>query len=160
MKAFKIAILTAATVVLVAGCNKGTTTAASDEKPQLHKDVPPHGGTPVAIGDDYNIELVCDNKTGILSGYVLDDEMEEFIRSSAPSITIVARVGGVDRTLVLEAVANTATGETVGNTSLFEGRADWLKTTPNFDGVLKSIAIRGTTFTDVKFHFPNGNADN
>ena len=44
-----------------------------------------------------------------------------------------------------------------GDTALFEAQADWLKTTGNFDATLKSLPIRGTTFTDVKFNFPKGN---
>ena len=68
-----------------------------------------------------------------------------------------ALVKGELKALTLRAVPNPATGETVGDTSLFETQADWLKTTKNFDGVIKSLAIRGTTFTDVEFNFPDGN---
>ena len=74
-----------------------------------------------------------------------------------PSFEIGASVSGQPQTLVLAAVANPATGETVGDTSLFETQADWLKTSKDFDAVLKSITIRGTTFTEVKFNFPKGN---
>jgi hypothetical protein len=155
MKSLKTAVLLAGICVLAGGCGKEPLGAASDEKPQLHKDVPPHGGTPVALGDDYNLELVRDPAEGTLSGYVLDDEMEDFIRSSSTSITLVARFGGQTRTLVLGAVANPATGETVGDSSLFQGHADWLKATPRFDGDLSSLTIRKTTFTDVRFSFPN-----
>jgi hypothetical protein len=154
MKAFKTMVLLAGLCALVAGCGKASPGQTSDEKPQLHKDVPPHGGTPIPLGDDYNLELVRDPGNGILSGYVLDDEMEDFIRSSSSSITIVAKFGGQTRTLVLGAVANPATGETVGDTSLFQGQADWLKATSSFDGNLSSLTIRKTTFTDVSFSFP------
>jgi hypothetical protein len=142
-------------LALFAGCSKAPT--ASDH-PHLHVDHPPHGGTAVVLGDeDYHIELVLDSATGTLQAYVLDGEMEDFIRSAVPSIEIEASVGGEPRTIVLSAVANPATGETVGDTSLFEARAEWLKTARDFDGVLKSITIRGTTFTSVKFNFPRGN---
>ena len=58
----------------------------------------------------------------------------------------------------MRAVADPATGETVGDTALFETQADWLKTVKDFDGTLKkTITIRGTTFADVKFNFPKGN---
>jgi hypothetical protein len=154
MKAPKTTVLLMALCALAGGCGRGTPGSAPDEKPQLHKDVPPHGGTPVPLGDDYNLELVRDPKGGTLSGYVLDDEMEEFIRSSSASITIVAKVGGETRTLVLGATANPATGETVGDTSLFQGQAEWLKATPKFEGSLAGVTIRGTTFKDVAFSFP------
>src|SRR5208282_3209472 len=105
MKPLKTAVLLAALCALAGGCGKGTPGSASDEKPQLHKDVPPHGGTPVPLGDDYNLELVRDPKEGTLSGYVLDDEMEDFVRSSSGKITIVAKSGRQTQTLVLSAVA-------------------------------------------------------
>jgi hypothetical protein len=154
MRALKTALLVSALAALAGGCGKGPQGSASDERPQLHKDVPPHGGTPVALGDDYNLELVRDPAEGSLSGYVLDDEMEDFVRSSSGSITIVARFGGRTETLVLAAVANPATGETVGDTSLFQGRADWLKATSSFDGTLVGVTIRKTTFANVSFSFP------
>jgi hypothetical protein len=155
MKAYTVSLLLAA-CLLGDGCSRNPGGSVPDGTPHLHKDMPPHGGTPVALGDNYNLELVRDAETGTLSGYVLDDEMEEFIRSSSPSITILATVQGRPQTLVLPAIANPATGETVGDTSLFQAQAEWLKTAGNFDGVLQGIAIRGTRFDNVKFNFPKG----
>jgi hypothetical protein len=154
MKALKIAFAIAFTGLLMTSCSKNASSAASDDKPQMHKDVPPHGGTPVAIGDDYNIEIVHEGGTSVLTGYVLDDEMEDFVRSTSKSLSIVAKVGGQTRTVVLDAIANPATGETVGDTSQFEGRADWLTEGAIFNGNLASITIRGTTFTNIGFSFP------
>jgi len=140
---------------LLSGCGKDS---SAPLKTGMYVDKAPHGGTPVVLGDgDYHVEFVREAETGTLSAYVLDDEMEDFIRSSSPSITIIASIGGEKRTLVLEAVPNTATGETVGNTSLFEAQADWLKTTGNFDAVLHGISINGTAFADTPFNFPAGN---
>ncbi len=156
MKSPPFAVLLLASVVVLGGCGKGSRPTAADDKPQLHKAEPPHGGTPVGVGDDYSLEVLRDADTGMLSCYVMDDDMEEFIRSSSPSIVMVARVGGEERKLVLSPVANVATGETLGNTSLFQGQADWLKTTSDFDVTIQGIAIRGNTFTDIKFNFPKG----
>jgi hypothetical protein len=140
-----------------AGCSKAPAPASGQT--HLHVDHPPHGGTAIVLGDEaYHIELVLDSTTGTLQAYVLDGEMEDFVRSAMPSIEIAATVGGAPRTIILAAVANPATGETVGDTSLFEARADWLMSAREFDGVLKDITIRGTTFTGVKFNFPRGSA--
>jgi hypothetical protein len=110
------------------------------------------------LGDEvYHVELVRDGDSGVLQAYILDGEMENFIRSSAPSIEIDATFSGRTERLLLAAVANPATGETVGDTSLFQARADWLKATGQFDGVLRSVPVRGTTFSDVRFNFPRGN---
>jgi hypothetical protein len=144
-------------LVFSAGCSKEAAPVVA-AAPLKHEHKPPHGGTPVVLGDEiYHVELVVDASTGKLQAYVFDGELENFIRTKAPSLTIDAVVNGAPQTLVLAAVANPATGETVGDTSLFETQADWLKTTPSFDGTLQSITIRGTTFTAVKFNFPKGN---
>jgi hypothetical protein len=146
----------ALSAAFVAGCTKAGPTA--DSAPRRHAHHPPHGGTPIVLGDEVNhIELVLDPALGVLQAYVLDDEMEEFVRCAAPSIEIDATVAGTPRVLVLAAVANPATGETVGDTSLFEAQADWLKAVHEFDGVIRSVPIHGTTFTGVKFTFPKGN---
>lgn len=137
-----------------AGCARAPSGEAAAGAVHFHQDVAPHGGTPVALGEDYNVELVRDAEAGTLSAYVLDDEMEEFVRSPSPAIAIDAKVGGEDRTLVLTAVANPATGETVGDTSLFQAQADWIKGAAKFSGKLRSITVRGTAFTAVPFDFP------
>jgi len=152
-------LLAVSLAVFAAGCDKPPPTAvAAVSPPAKHEHHPPHGGTPVVLGNEaYHLELVCDPDGGRLQAFVLDGEMENFIRTSEPSIEITATVGGVSKNLVLSAVANPATGETVGDTSLFEGKAEWLKSTPVFDGVLKTITIRGTAFADVRFNYPMGN---
>jgi hypothetical protein len=136
-------------VLALGGC-------AKKEQVGLHKDQPPHGGTPVALGDDYHIEFVLDAASGTLSAYILDDEMEEFVRSDMPSFEVTAKVGGAEQTLVFKPVANPATGETVGDTALFTAQAGWLKTMKAFDAVIKSVTLDGTTFTNVAFNFSRG----
>ncbi|HXQ80758.1 MAG TPA: hypothetical protein VN775_05575 [Opitutaceae bacterium] len=153
----RLALALALPVACVTGCSRAPSSASTGQ-PHKHEHHPPHGGTPVVLGDEaYHVELVLDASTGTLQAFVLDGELENFIRSPVPSIEIVADVGGAPRTLVLAAVPNPATGETVGDTSLFQAQAEWLKTTRGFDAVLKSITVRGTTFAGVKFNFPKGN---
>jgi hypothetical protein len=126
--------------------------------PPPASDQPPHGGTPVMLGHEvYCLELVLDAEEGKMTGYVLDSEMEEFIRAGTPRFEIVAKVNGRDETLDFQPVANLATGETLTATSQYEAKADWLKTTKEFDATLKDIKVRGTEFSDVKFSFPKGN---
>jgi hypothetical protein len=138
-------------VLVLSGC-------AKKEAVGLHKDHPPHGGTPVALGENYHIEFVLDTESGTLSAYILDDEMEGFVRSNMPSFEVTAKMGGAEQTLVFKPVANPATGETVGDTALFTAQAGWLKTTKTFDAVIKSVTLDGTTFTNVAFNFPKSSA--
>lgn len=153
-----IAGLLMASLVLFTACSRQSESVAADAKPAKHEHHPPHGGTPVVLGDEvYHVELVLDAAAGKLQAYVLDGELENFIRSASPSVEVAAVVGGETKTLVFTPVANAATGETAGDTSLFEAQADWLKTTREFDAVLKEITVRGTAFKDVKFNYPKGN---
>lgn len=123
-----------------------------------HEHHAPHGGTPVALGDDaYHLELVPDAGRGVLQAYILDGHMEDFIRCAAPAFEIVATVAGEKRPLVFAPVGDPATGEKPGDTALFEATAGWLQTMTKFDGVLTSLTIRDSTFTAVAFRFPEGN---
>jgi hypothetical protein len=160
MRTQLVALLLALTAALIVAtsCAKKTASTAVSAKPPSHEHNAPHGGTPVVLGEEaYHIEFVRDATTGTLQAFVFDGELENFIRSSAPSFDLVATINGTPKTLTLKAVGNSATGETVGDTSLFETQADWLKNTGSFNAMLKSITIRGTTFDDVSFNFPKGN---
>ena len=116
-----------------------------------HVHTAPHGGTLVELGDHaYNVELLRDATTGKLTVWVLDAHAENFIRIKAPSIELVAMPGGKFTPLILAAVANPATGETVGDTSQFEIQTDWLKTAGAFSGIV-TVEIKGTKFEKVGF---------
>lgn len=159
MKIYRsMAVLLLLPMAFTAGCKKKSAEPAAAASPAKHEHRPPHGGTAIVLGAElYHVELVREPDTGRLQAFVFDGELENFIRSSAPALEIDATVNGTRETLVLKAVANSATGETVGDTALFETQADWLKTTKTFDGTLRHITIRGTSFSEVKFNFPKGN---
>ena len=140
----------------LSGCSKSEHGGANGT-PHLHVDEPPHGGTAIDLGEDYHIEFVRDAANGKLQAFVLDGEMEEFVHSPSASFEVTAHVDGREEKLAFAAVANRATGETVGDTSMFEARADWLKTATNFDAAINEINVRGNSYTNVVFNFPKGN---
>ncbi|MEO7413824.1 MAG: hypothetical protein ABIZ81_10740, partial [Opitutaceae bacterium] len=149
--------------VLVTSCSKKERAGANahaghDHSAHAHEHIAPHGGTPVVLGKEvYHLELVLNRVSGKLSAYVFDGEMDKYIRLATSSFEVVATVNGAKQTLTFNAVGDSATGEKIGDTALFEATAAWLKTTPRFDAVLTKIEIRGTTFSDVAFNFPKGN---
>jgi hypothetical protein len=131
----------------------------SHDVPKPHQDEPPHGGTPVGLGDDqFNLELVRDPETGTLKAFVLDGEMEDYIRIKAKALEIEVEHEGRRETLKLLPVADTATGETVGDTCLFQTQADWLKRVDHFKGSIRDLAIQDQKFHAVAFAFPEGNS--
>jgi hypothetical protein len=134
---------------LAAGCGKKDATPGQGG----HTHTAPHGGTLVELGEHaYNIELVRDSAEGKLTAYILDGHAENFIRIPAESFELIAVTGGERKSLTMKAVANTTTGETVGNTAQFEAQADWLKTTGEFPGTISSLEIRGTKFENVAIY--------
>lgn len=140
------------------GCSKSDPVAASATAAvHKHEHHPPHGGAPVELGEEENhVEIVRDANTGKLQAFVLDGELENFVRIAAPSVEVTAQVAGKEEKLLFQPIANNATGEKVGDTSLFEAQAEWVKTTGEFDAVLKEITIHGKTYTNVAFNFPKG----
>ena len=145
-----------AVLLCLTACSKPPPGSAS--APARHSHHAPHGGTPVVLGAElYHLEFVLDPAAGRLDAYVLDGEMENFVRSAAPSFEVVATVADAPRALHFTAVASPATGETVGDTAQFVAQADWLKTTASFDATLTRLEIRGTVFAGVRFNFPKGN---
>ncbi|MET0262159.1 MAG: hypothetical protein ABW223_04625 [Rariglobus sp.] len=144
---------------LVSACSKNEKPkGANNGAHHHHEHVAPHGGTLVVLGDEaFHLELVRDAEAGRLEAYVMDGELEKFIRLPLASFEMTASVNGVTQTLMFKPVANAATGETAGDTSLFSVEAEWLKTHASFDAVITAITVRGTTFTAVQFNFPKGN---
>jgi hypothetical protein len=140
-------------LVMLTGCGD-----SKHDRHAGHQHTPPHGGTPVVLGnEEYHLELLLDPASGKIQAYVLDGHMDKFIRLTNESFTITAKLVGKPETLVFRAVPNTATGEKVGDTSLFEAQAGWLKSATAFAAELDGLAIRKKRFEKVPFTFPKGN---
>lgn len=116
----------------------------------------PHGGTLVVLADEaVNLELVLDAAAGKLTAYVLDGHAERGLRIAQPSIQLSLRRGAGDPfDVTLVAVANALTGETAGDTSEFAATDERLRGPGAIDGVVRSVAVRGTAFADVPFRLP------
>ncbi|MSU25071.1 MAG: hypothetical protein EXS32_14785 [Opitutus sp.] len=154
----RLLFLLVASLLTFVSCSKPPAAALAAAPAAKHGHQAPHGGTPVVLGQEaYHLELVRDATAGQLTAYVLDGEMENFVRVKTASFEVVARIGAEKRVLTFRATANSATGEKLGDTSCFEVQADWLKTEKNFDATLTSLEIKGTAFTAVAFNFPKGN---
>jgi hypothetical protein len=147
-----VALITSLTAALLLwGCGGSQDHSRSDG----HHHTAPHGGMLLEIGKhEYNLEFVVDTATGTLNVYVLDGHAENFVRIAMNAIELIATAGPQTQKLVLQPVANNATGEKAGDTSQFQAQADWLKTTPVFDGVISELNIKGSRYSLLPFRFP------
>ena len=129
MKSCLLPALVAFFCAIVAGCAKKDAHAGHDHAaaaPAKHEHHAPHDGTAIVLGkEEYHLEFVLDAAAGKLTAYALDGELENFIRVKALGFEVVATVGTEKKPLTFQAIANPATGETVGDTSQFEAQADW-----------------------------------
>ena len=132
----------------------------SHETHAHHEHTAPHGGTLVVLGEEFaHVEFVLDETTGKLTAYVLDGEAEKPIRLTEETIGLKINRLDPEQTMALQlqAVANVLTGETEGDTSQFEGQSEALVGTTEFQAEITSIVVKGQTFTNVDFKFPEGN---
>jgi hypothetical protein len=61
-------------------------------------------------------------------------------------VEVTVKVGAEKKAISLKAVANAATGETVGDTSQFEAQADWMKGSAPLEVAVAAIEIKGRRF--------------
>jgi hypothetical protein len=125
-----------------------------------HEHHPPHHGSLQVLGDDFaHLEMVLDPDQGLLTAYALDGEAEESVRLAQKELRVHIRLSPSARTvdLVLKAVANELSGETVGDTSQFEAHAKALLGQAGFSGSLARVDVRGAIFTKVRLRHPEGN---
>jgi hypothetical protein len=137
-----------------AGCGGGH--GHSEAGPHHHD--PPHGGAGVTLGDEEaHIEFLVDAEAGTVTAWFFKPHMERYLRIKAESFAVLAKLPDGEARLTFAAVANAGTGETIGDTSQFVARADWLASVVSFDAVLPEVSIRGRVYRSVAFNYPKGN---
>lgn len=68
------------------------------------------------------------------------------------------RIDGED-TLTLRAVADELTGETEEDSATYRGTLETLKGRDSFKAVISKVDLKGRTFENVTFEFPQGNEE-
>ena len=139
--------------LMVVGCREPERPAVQSERgaaPEGHHHPSLHGGTAVELGaHEFQLDVVFTAAEGLLQCYVMDGHMANFVRIPAPALSVTAKLPSGETTLTLLPMANHATGEKVGDTSLFQAQADTLKGVAGFDAVLKEISIRGRNYSNI-----------
>ena len=126
-----------------------------EEKHGAHDHQPLHGGQLVELGkhgSGFNLELVL-HEQGFLQIYVLDAHVQDFVRISANSIDIeITDSNGTDKTITCEPVADPATGETIGNTSLFTS-TERIRDLLPLKGIIKKIDVMEFSYENIEINF-------
>jgi len=141
-------LILAATLTLATGCQR-------QEKIQGQQPVAPHGGTLVSLGEQqYHLELVLDRRSGMLRVHVLDADARNLVRVDWRNLELTFRLEAGLESILLNAVANEATGDTAGNAATFAGLAPWLQRGAALAGVVPALTIQGQSVPSTTFVIP------
>jgi hypothetical protein len=106
----------------------------------------------VTLGDEAaHIEFLADAETGTMTAWFFTPHMERYLRIEAKSFEVLAKLPDGEAKLTFVAVANAGTGETVGDTSQFVAKAEWLAGVEAFDAVLPEVTVRGRVYLRVAY---------
>lgn len=137
----------------LAGCGRSDHGDHAGEGGHGHQ--PKNGGHLIEVGQhEFNLEVLRDAAAGRLTVWLLDAHAENYVRVAATQLDLEVTAGGTLRNLSLQAVANAATGEKVGDTSQFDGTADWLKGAGSLSVRVPKLSLRGKAFDGLSFEFP------
>ena len=144
-----------ALIILWTGCSEHVHDENCQSNEGYHVHSPLMGGELIAVGEHgsgYNLEIIID-ELDRLSIYILDAHAEGFVRISQPTLVVLINENNQSMVLKLDAVADSATGETVGDTSHFRSSNSIQATTP-FEGNIKSLAIGSRKYNQTKISYP------
>lgn len=142
---------------LAAGCNgKPQPPATSGGGHGGHE--PPPGWCGVAVGDHFaHLAVKTDPATGQIDVQIFDGHFEHPVRIKDASVTIRVKLPpGEFVDVQCAAVADTLSGETVGDSSTFRGQDDALKKLETFDAIFQGATIKGQEAPKVEFPYPKG----
>ncbi|HMQ15252.1 MAG TPA: hypothetical protein PKC49_04685 [Phycisphaerae bacterium] len=130
-----------------------------------HAHVAPRGGALITLGDHFaHLEVLLDAETGVLDIYVLDGEAHGAVRIAQETMSVrieagTTTAGGALASPVLvelHAVPSVLSGETVGDSSRFQGQADALRGLRELSGRLAEVTAKGQALRDVTITWPGG----
>ncbi len=132
------------------GCSNGGDPGSDSGHGHFHE--APHGGSLVMLGNHAaQLELVPGGDDDWIL-YVLDGGAERFMRIEQESIRLT--LDGKEASF--QAVANEATGESVGDTAQFAVKIAGLDPEGTFSVQIDEIEVHGQTFSGIVFEYPEG----
>jgi hypothetical protein len=141
--------------LILVGCSREEHAVKSASHDHAHSHAPKHGGALVELGEEeFHLEVAYGDTPGVLQAFVMDAHVEDYVRISASSFVASVTMAGQEHLLAFTAVASAATGETTGDTSLFEARADWLAARPALSITIPTITVKGRHYTAIAVALP------
>ena len=158
MKSILMILVVFFCAICLIGCGSDHPHEHEHTHSEKHYHEPPHGGAGVTLGDeDAHIEFLAEPQEGIIYAWFFKPHMSSYLRVDFGSFNVVIKRPDGEVTLKFEAVANPGTGETVGDTSQFVSKVEWLGEEESFDAVLSEITVLGKVYKNVAFNYPKGN---
>jgi hypothetical protein len=152
---FILQSLLALALCATAGCGEPPPRVSAAKAFAPHAHDARHGGVTVELGDEeFHVEFAWAGTAGVIQAYILDGELENYVRVATESFSATVTLEGAERPLVFHAVGNSATGESAGDTALFEARADWLAARPALRVSVPSLSVKGRTYPNLFLELP------
>lgn len=148
--------MAAVVCALLVACGKdGDHAHGHHDEENTHAHDARHGGIAIVLGDEeFHVEFTHGGTPGVLHAYFFDGHMENYVRTAMPAFSATAKVHGQSLPVVFAAVADRATGETVGDTALFEAKVAALRDQPSISLEVPELVVRGTTYTNITAEIP------
>ena len=137
-------------IFLLGACSENHLSENGSDHGHVHQAL--RGGILLELGEHgsgHNLELLL-NESDELEIFILDAHAENYVRINQASIAL--KLGDGQVTLSLQAVSDPATGESVGDTSLFRSTQSITELLP-FSGKINDLKIGNSTYQDVEFAF-------
>ncbi|HEX2853509.1 MAG TPA: hypothetical protein VHO24_09740 [Opitutaceae bacterium] len=140
-------------LALLGGCSRRVEHAPSTHTEHVH--AAKHGGVAVELGEhEFQVEFTHGDTQGTLFAYVMDGHMNEYVRIEAPRFSATATIDGVASPIVFEATAEPATGEKVGDSSLFTAKLAGASARSAVDLSVPALVIKGHIYQNVAARVP------
>ena len=116
----------------------------------------PNGGSLAAVADGkYHVEAVLDRDAGALEIHTLDAEAKASLNTASEGLETRVKIGSAEsRFLILAPVASVTKGTFAGNTALYRGEAEWLKTKDGLTVVIDTLVARGRKYQQISVTVP------
>ena len=149
-------ILPPLAILFIAACGNDQSHDGHHHAQGGHHHAAPNGGTLVEFGkEECHLEFLRDAQNAnrlLLLAHEFHPQLAA-VKLPMTEITIIAKVGGEEKTLVFKPVVNPTMGNTATHSSEYAAEAGWLADTPAFEARVIKLEYPGGISHDKAFQF-------